>query len=337
MPIYVSASADTKMFRLCYVRKIMHSVTVKAPAKVNLFLKVLGKRKDSYHNILTLFERISLADTIKISKIPKGIIVKSDKPITRDPKDNLCFKAAEAILKRGKVRSGVKIKIKKRIPVASGLGGGSSDAASTMIGINRLFRLKLDGEVLLTMGKKLGADVPFFLLDTPFAIGRGRGDILEVVKSKAKFRHLIIKAGNKTATKDIYKAFDRASKHLTPRRESAKIHPLSLKLRGVVRRSQTRKQFGEGGQTPLKLRMDYAQAESMLHNDLERAVSLKKSVISRILKSLAQLLSKRAIVSGSGPGLFCLYRTRREAIDARDTILRSVSTRSRTGWQIFVA
>jgi 4-diphosphocytidyl-2-C-methyl-D-erythritol kinase len=314
----------------------MHSITVKAPAKVNLFLRVLGKRKDSYHSIVTLFERISLADTIRISKIPKGIIVKSDKPITRDPKDNLVYKAAEAVLKRGRARSGVKIEIRKRIPVASGLGGGSSDAASTMMGINRLLRLRLDGKVLLTMGKRLGADVPFFLLDTPLAIGRGRGDILEAVKSKTKFWHLIIKAGSKTATKDIYESFDRASKRLTPRRESAKIQPLSLRLPRAVLRSQTRKQFGEGGQPLSKLRIEYAQAEPLLHNDLERAVLLKKSVISRISKSLERLLGKKAIVSGSGPSLFCLYRTRREAIRARGTILRSISARSRTGWQIFV-
>ncbi|MDD5173875.1 MAG: 4-(cytidine 5'-diphospho)-2-C-methyl-D-erythritol kinase, partial [Candidatus Omnitrophica bacterium] len=282
-------------------------------AKVNLFLKVLGKRKDSYHNILTLFERISLTDTIKISKIPKGIVVKSDMLITPDARDNLCFKAAEAVLKRGKVVSGVKIEIKKRIPIASGLGGGSSDAASTIMGINRLFKLRLNSKTLLDIGRKLGADVPFFLLDTQFAIGRGRGDMLEVVKSKAKFWHLIVKAGYKTATKDIYGSFDRASKRLTPRSGSAKIHPL------------------------LELRMDYAKAESILHNDLERAVSLKKGVTGRISKSLAQLLGKKIIISGSGPSLFCLYRTRREAIEARDAVLKSMNALSRMNWQIFVA
>ena len=315
----------------------MHSITVKAPAKVNLFLKVLGKRKDSYHNIITLFERISLADTIKISKIPKSIIVKSDRPITRDPRDNLCFKAAEAILRRGKVKSGVKIEIKKRIPIASGLGGGSSDAAAVLRGANKLLCLKLSDKALLNMAKELGADVPFFVLDTAFAVGKGRGDELTVIKSKSRFWHLIIKAGSKTVTKDIYGTFDRVSKHLTPQGESAKIHPLSLKLLGVVRRSQARKQFGEDGQIPSNLRMDYIQAESMLHNDLERAVSLKISVINRISKSLAQVLGKKTIVSGSGPSLFCLYRTRREAIRARDTVLRNVSAWSRMGWQIFVA
>lgn len=379
----------------------MNSITVKAHAKVNLFLKVLSKRRDSCHNIVTIFERISLADTIRISKIRKGIIVGSDVPITRNPKDNLAYKAAEAVLRCGKVKLGVKIEIKKKIPIAAGLGGGSSDAAVVLKGINKLFCLRLSDKVLLNIAKELGADVPFFVLDTAFAVGKGRGDKLKVIRSKSRFWHLIIKAGSKTATKDIYRAFDtsvnsvsnpelvdgsalwfdkltiprtipseverltidpepfgrlrantelveversrrvegfdRASKHLTPRRESVKIHPLLLELRGIVRRNQTRKQSGEGGQIPLKLRIDYAQAESMLYNDLERAVLLKKNVISGILNSLAQLLGKKMIVSGSGPSLFCLYRTRREAISARDKILRSVSARSRTGWQIFVA
>jgi 4-diphosphocytidyl-2-C-methyl-D-erythritol kinase len=186
-----------------------------------------------------------------------------------------------------------------------------------MIGINKLFRLRLDGESLLNIGKRLGADVPFFLLDTPFAIGRGRGDILEVVRSKAKFWHLIVKAGSKTSTKDIYGAFD-AEYAGTPKR-------LTLR-RGDVRMF-----------SPSKLRMDYAQAEPMLYNDLERAVSLKKGVISGVSKSLARLLGKKMIVSGSGPSLFCLYRTRREAIKARGLVLKSVPERERPDWQIFVA
>ena len=290
----------------------MHSITVKAPAKVNLFLKVLGRRKDSYHNIITIFERISLFDTIRISKIPKGIIIRSDKTITPDTKDNLAYKAAYAILKREKIRSGVKIDIRKRIPIASGLGGGSSDAAAVVNGINRLFCLKLSDKALLNVAKELGADVPFFMLDAAFAIGEGRGDELKVIRSKQRFWHLIIKAGNKTSTGDIYEAFDDISKRLTPPGESVKMS------------------------IPSKLRMGYAQAESILHNDLERAVLLKNSVISGIFDRLTELLDKKMIVSGSGPSIFCLYRTRREAIGARAKILKSVRAGSRTGWQIFV-
>jgi 4-diphosphocytidyl-2C-methyl-D-erythritol kinase len=315
----------------------MNNIIVKAPAKVNLYLKILGLRKDSYHNILTIFERISLADTIRISKIPSGIVIKSDKLITRDTKDNIAYKAALAILEYGKIDSGVKIEIRKNIPIASGLGGGSSDAAAVLKGINKLFKLRLSGKVLMNMAKKLGADVPFFMLDTTFAVGRGRGDDLKAIRSKNRLWHLIIKVGSKTATRDIYEAFDRMPKHLTPQGQSDKIQPLSLEPWKAVRRSKTRKQFGEGGKIPSKLLMDHAQAESMLHNDLERAVSLKKSAISRVSKLLAQLLGKKFIISGSGPSLFCLYRTRREATKARDMVLRSVSARSRADWQIFVA
>ena len=154
----------------------MKSITLSAPAKVNLFLKVLNKRSDGYHNIYTLFERISLADKITITAIPCGIEVSSDKFITADPKDNLVYRAAELILKKGKVgvKKGVKIRVAKRIPIAAGLGGGSSDAGAVLMGINRLFDLKLKQAELVKLGNKLGADVPFFLLNTPFASGDRR-------------------------------------------------------------------------------------------------------------------------------------------------------------------
>src|SRR3989338_4424732 len=126
----------------------MTSIELTAPAKVNLYLKILNKRSDSYHNILTVFERISLADKIKISKAPShdNIIIYSDKFITKDPKDNLIYKAAKLILDRNKVRSGVKINLKKRIPIAGGLGGGSSDAAAVLLGVDKLFNLRLKRE-----------------------------------------------------------------------------------------------------------------------------------------------------------------------------------------------
>lgn len=275
----------------------MTSITIQAPAKVNLYLKVLSRRKDGYHNILTLFERISLADTIKISKVPKGIIVKSDKVITRDPEKNLCYKAAQAVLKRGKVRTGVKIEIKKRIPIASGLGGGSSDAASTMIGVNRLFSLKLNNKALINIGRRLGADVPFFLLDTPLAMGSGRGDIVEAVKSKFYFWHLVIKAGKKVSTKQIYRAYDGLKSRLTL--------PDAFDKMGFP--------------------------SSLLYNDLEEAAVSKDRVTGSIIKSLAHLLGKKAIVSGSGPGLFCLYRSRREAVNAKKVVLKNLPEVSKAG------
>src|SRR3990167_5476608 len=164
----------------------MSSIEIDAPAKVNLYLKVLNKRKDSYHNILTVFERITLSDKIRISKIPnyKGIVVTSDRFITKNPKDNLAYKAAELILRYKRINNGVGIAITKRIPVAAGLAGGSSDAAGVLVGINKLFNLKLTTKKMLTLGVSLGADVPFFILKAPFAIGRSKGERLKKMATK---------------------------------------------------------------------------------------------------------------------------------------------------------
>lgn len=291
----------------------MNSITVRAPAKVNLFLKILSKRKDRYHNIHTLFERISLYDTIRISRAKKGIIVKADRPITKDPKDNIVYKAAQAVLKQGKVKCGVRIEVKKRIPIAAGLGGGSSDAAATLIGIDKLFDLRLDRSILMRIGRSLGADVPFFLLKANFAIGKGIGDNLNIINTKRRLWHILVYPGFKVSTKDVYRAFDGLkrpeSNFLTDEKSSAKIiSPLT----------------------------GYKDMEQVLCNDLEQATVLKKGIIGCILGSLAQLLGKKFIVSGSGPSLFCLYGTGKEAIEAKRTILRRMPANRRRGWQIFV-
>jgi len=290
----------------------MTSITVKAHAKVNLFLRVLSKRRDSYHNILTLFERISLYDTIRISKIPRGIVVRSDKPITINPKDNLVYKAAQSMLSGAGIRSGVKIEIKKRIPIAAGLGGGSSDAAATIIGINKLFDLKLNKASLVRIGKRIGADVPFFLLDTHFALGKGVGDDLTIIESKRRLWHLLAFPGFKLDTKGVYKAFDR------------------LKKTGLKRLT---------GQKPdvkmIASLMERGGIGTMLYNDLERAAISKKKVLSGILKGLGRLLGRSFIVSGSGPSLFCLYGTGKEAIAGKRAILRGVPAGKRKGWRIF--
>ncbi len=306
----------------------MNSITLLAPAKVNLFLKVLNKRKDGYHNILTLFERISLADKITISKIPRGIVVSSDKFITGDPKDNLVYKAAELILKHGsrrgglnlpygrngKRRSGVKIRIEKRIPIAAGLGGGSSDAASALIGINRLFNLKLKQNELALLGRKLGADVPFFLMDTPFAIGKGRGDELKKADIAAMPWHLIINPGFRLPTKDIYEAYDKAGpKGLTTNGADDRIH---RSLCGSV---------------------NFKSLEQVLYNDLGLIAIAKSAVLGSTIERLAYHLGRKAIVSGSGPSVFCLYRTRKEAMAGKRKLFRSVPARERKLWQVFIA
>jgi 4-diphosphocytidyl-2-C-methyl-D-erythritol kinase len=132
-----------------------------APAKINLFLKVLSKRNDGYHNLQSVFHLIDLYDEVFLR-------IRSDKKITVkysvksiDKKNDLCLKAAKLILKD--LNHGVDIKVKKNIPIGGGLGGGSSDAATVMIGLNKLLNLKIDKKKLLSAGLSLGADVPFFI------------------------------------------------------------------------------------------------------------------------------------------------------------------------------
>ncbi len=283
----------------------MNSIVLTAPAKVNLFLKVLAKRTDGYHTIHTLFERISLADRIRITRIPKGITLSSDRFITAKAQDNIAYKAAEAILRQAKVQGGVRIEIRKRIPIAAGLGGGSSDAAATLEGINRLYCLDIPNGVLRRIGSRLGADVPFFLLNTPYAIGRGIGDRLRAVDSRLKLWHLLIYPGFKVATKDAYKGLD---KNLT---------------------------WASGGDK-MAFPKRWNDAEGLLWNDLESVVAGKRPVIGKIIQCLASSLGKRAIVSGSGPSVFCLYKTRKGATQAKERLFRSVPARARKRWQAFI-
>ncbi|MFA4981598.1 MAG: 4-(cytidine 5'-diphospho)-2-C-methyl-D-erythritol kinase [Candidatus Omnitrophota bacterium] len=308
----------------------MTSIELTAPAKVNLVLKILGKRKDSYHNIYTLFEKISLCDRIRITKIREGIIVSSDRFITRSPKDNLVYKAAKLFLGRHKLKYGVKIDIKKKIPIAGGLGGGSSDAASVLMGMDRLFGLKIGRAGLLSLAARLGSDVPFFILDVPFAVGRGRGERLEKADVRKRLWHLIIYPGFKVSTKDVYEAFDAHQEALVPRRGSGS-RPEHLPKALTTRHCGDRIIRQSAGS------MDFGEIESMLYNDLEETVIAKKETIGKVIERLASSLNKKAIVSGSGPSVFCLYRDGKEALAAKRRLLGSLPAPERASWQVFVA
>ena len=311
----------------------MNSIELTAPAKVNLFLKVLNKRRDSYHNILTVFERISLADHIKISKSQCGIAITTDKFVTREPKDNIAYKAADLILNYANSKRGVQIRIKKRIPMAAGLGGGSSDGAAVLVGMNRLFDIGLNKKELMRLAKRLGSDVPFFVLDTPFAIGKGRGEKLVSIKSKAIFWHLIIYPGFKLSTKDIYKALDEVraqSKDLTLRRSSGSSgEHLPNHLTSSLYDDKIHRLLEDSA------RLDTLRA--MMHNDLEYIAISKRPVIGKIVERLADILDTNVKLSGSGPSVFCLYKTRKEAARAKRKLMSSIPATERKGWELFIA
>jgi len=290
----------------------MTSITLTAPAKVNLFLKVLGRRKDGYHDIYTVFEKISLADKIVITSIPRDIKIRSDNTITRNSKDNIAYKAAELVKKEFGIDSGVEIYIEKNIPMSAGLGGGSSDAASVLMGMDKLFGLNISKKRMMGLAAKLGADVPFFILGDTFAIGKGAGERLKPLNIKKKLWHLLVFPGFGSPTKGVYEAFDRLDFALTGLAGDVRIHS------------------SISGST------SFGDIEAMLYNDLQCAAISEKKVLGSIIKRLTASLGKKIVLSGSGSSVFCLYRTKEEAAKAKARIRRSIPAAIRKSWNIFV-
>ena len=146
-----------------------------APAKINLVLRILGKRKDGYHELLTLMSPVSLFDDIVLGERESGIGLKAEGSGCEE-RQNLAYRAAALFLEETGIREGVSIEITKRIPVGAGLGGGSSDAASVLMGMNDLFRAGLSDRQLMELAARIGSDCPFFILKGPYLMG-GRGEI----------------------------------------------------------------------------------------------------------------------------------------------------------------
>ena len=165
-----------------------------APAKINLSLKILGRRDDGFHEIETLIAPISLCEEIKIDKndAQRGIRFRCDDPSVPQGDDNLAVRAAKAFFAATKIRPGASIELTKRIPYGAGLGGGSSDAASTLLALNELFETKLPREALAKLAEPLGSDIPFFIFESA-AICRGRGELVTRIQLPAKLSILLLK------------------------------------------------------------------------------------------------------------------------------------------------
>jgi 4-diphosphocytidyl-2-C-methyl-D-erythritol kinase len=163
------------------IRRCGPAVRVIAPAKVNLFLEVLGRRADGYHELATLMVAVSLHDSLELAPAADGRTrLQCDHPGLSTGPDNLVCRAVELVRQQSGQRAGVHIRLHKRIPLAAGLAGGSSDAAATLAGLNRLWRLGWGRERLASLGARLGSDVPFFFF-TPAAWCTGRGEVVEPV------------------------------------------------------------------------------------------------------------------------------------------------------------
>ena len=281
----------------------MDSITLNAPAKINLYLDVLSKRKDNYHNIATIFQKIKLSDTVKVSHAPKGISLDCKYPNIPTQRANIAYKTAKVIINQFNIKSGVKISIKKKIPSAAGLGGGSSDAAAVILAMNKLFNLNIPLKELSTLGKNIGADVPFFLAGCRCAIGRGIGDSLKELIHRKNFHILLIVPKIKVYTKTIYSEL---------KLPLTKNHSNVTMLARILADAKCKDLVADS-----------------LYNRLEEIVLPRYSLV-RCGKEMLAKFTDMVLVSGSGPTIFGLFSTRKEAARVKTHIKRDRK------WQLFL-
>lgn len=276
----------------------MKPLVLNAYAKINLYLRVLRKREDGYHDIETLFERISLYDEITFSPAgDKGIHLDclvgayGHTPLLSSGPENLCYRAAEQFMKQFGVEKGIRIQLTKKIPIAAGLGGGSSDAAAVLSGLNQWWKVDASQRELIELGGRVGADVPFFLLGKRRAIGKGRGDILDVGArpfgfaqderrlAPTKAFYLIATPRISVLTKDVYESWDKLN-GLTPPSQNDNIKPLASGREWI--------------------------------NDLEPVVIQEYEQVKEFADHLREVGLSKIRLSGSGPTFFAELQSQKE-------------------------
>lgn len=295
-------------------------LVLSSPAKLNLFLEVLGPLPGGYHELLTVFERISLCDTIRLTPLasPEILIRSASKDIPCD-RHNLAFRAAELALKAAQLRKGVLIEIHKNIPVGAGMGGGSSNAAAVLLGMNRLFQLGLDKAVLLRLADELGSDVAFFVGGRRFAVGRDRGNELTYpqIPARIKFWHVLFVAHRNLITKDVYFRFDQAQKARKTGQNTAGSFRLTKKIEDVnILLSYLKK-------------ADIVSLNKKIYNRLSETVIDSYSFVSALKADLSKQGIQNVHMSGSGPTLFVIAKNQQDAQRVYDLARLRLSDRCR--------
>ena len=251
----------------------------KAYAKVNITLDVVGKREDGYHLLKMIMQNIDIYDVITIEKIESGIEITCNKPYVPTDERNLAYKAAKLFKDTFNITSGVSIDIKKNIPVAAGLAGGSTDCAAVLKIMNKLFQVNADNEKLMELGVKLGADVPY-CIDGGTALCEGIGEILTPLKPFKNHIIILVKPPFGVSTKEVYKNFDLGR---------VKNHPETDKVITYMNEDNL-----------------YEVAKNM-KNLLENVTLKKHKVISSIKSEMESLGAIKSMMSGSGPTVFAFF------------------------------
>ncbi len=266
-------------------------ITRHSPAKVNLFLRVLRKRPDGYHDIVSLMQRISLSDEMTFVMGGEGIAVRCPDSSLPEGRGNIAYRAAEIILAHGSGHGGAHITIHKKIPVGAGLGGGSSNAATTLVTLNEMMGRPCGIQELMRMGARLGADVPFFVFERT-ALASGIGDCLEPVDGIPPLWLVLVNPGFEVSTREVY--------------ENLRLGLTKEPIKYRMPRFVTVSHIAEG-----------------LHNDLERVTLRLYPVLSEIKELLMAHGAVGSLMSGSGPTVFGIFKNKRDAQKAERELQRS--------------
>lgn len=261
-------------------------VLEKAAAKINLSLDVLYKRDDGYHEVEMIMTMVDLADRLEMQELPRDTIMISSQAgyIPLDEK-NLAFQAARLIKERYGIKQGVYIHLDKKIPVAAGLAGGSSDAAATLRGLNRLWQLNIPTEELKRLGAELGSDVPFCVTGGT-AIARGRGEQLEMIDSPPQCWVILAKPPINVSTADVYGKL---------RAGAIKRHPDTAGMLTAIKEKQ------------------FEQMCSSLGNVLEEVTLDLYPEVRQLKECMIKLGADGVLMSGSGPTVFGLVAKENKA------------------------
>jgi 4-diphosphocytidyl-2-C-methyl-D-erythritol kinase len=270
-------------------------ITLPSFAKLNWRLEVLGRRADGYHEVRTILQTISITDTLTLEETEKGIDLSCEAPGVPVDGTNLIARAAAHFLAETGVGKGVRIHLEKRIPVAAGLGGGSSNAAVTLLGLERLWSTGLARERMLALAASLGADVPYFL-GGGTALGKGRGDEIEELPEVGCSRILLINPGIAISAAEAYRALPA---RLTLPYVKDKM-PFSLEKAGLGAFAPMR--------VPAGLKPEGLKPEG-LQNDLEPGVLALYPALEEIRSRMRRAGALAILMSGSGSTFFALFET----------------------------
>ena len=286
---------------------VERSLLLHPPAKINLVLKIFNRLPNGYHALWSFMQTVGVSDelTVRVTDAFTGIRIEcSDKALSA-PTGNLAYRAAELVLQRAGVAKGVALKLVKRIPVEAGLGGGSSDAAATILGLNHLLGLGWTNNEMVALGQTLGSDVPFFI-EAPTAVIHGWGQRI-ISKTLDGVRWIVlVNPGFPINTGQAYGRLDDMRRDVLPLPEGLK----------AIERATS---------------VSWSLILARMENDFESALFGDYPVLADVKKTLLALGAEGALLSGSGATVFGVFREQAEALRAKETFAGSPKYRVAVG------